>query len=167
MLREKNGQYLGVLNDFDLAAYVGSEGGTSKQRTGTKPFMAIDRLDKNPPRHMFRHDLESLFYVIIWLTMRYENGVEIEDPPLESWAKSDSARLIEEKQLLLFRGLPDPLPSFMALRPMMDEIRMMFLNGMVAYNTKENDNSFDHETLGGHVTFTKFWDVCNTVCPTP
>lgn len=116
--------------------------------------------------HMFGRDLESLFYVIIWLTMRYENSVEIEDPPLESWAKSDSAQLIANK-LFMFDKLPDPLPSFVKLKPMMSRLCKMFLDGLGARSNEEKDAYFDHETLSRHVTFTKFWVVCNTVYPTP
>ena len=41
-----------------------------KYRTGTGPFMAMDLLreeDDPPPPHLYRHDLESLFYIFIYV----------------------------------------------------------------------------------------------------
>lgn len=36
-------------------------------RTGTGPFIAEDLLVfKNPPQHLYRHDLESFFWVLVW-----------------------------------------------------------------------------------------------------
>ncbi|KAJ7681464.1 hypothetical protein B0H14DRAFT_2299561, partial [Mycena olivaceomarginata] len=65
MFQRIDGKLYGVLNDFDLAAFHdGSVPSTSKQRTGTKPFMARDLLDHPPPRHLYRHDLESFLYVL-------------------------------------------------------------------------------------------------------
>ncbi|KAJ7645774.1 hypothetical protein B0H17DRAFT_884229, partial [Mycena rosella] len=61
MYRTKNGKIFGVLNDFDLSLLMNAaDPSTSKQRTGTKPFMAIDLLVPQPPVHLYRHDLESL-----------------------------------------------------------------------------------------------------------
>ncbi|KAJ7086189.1 hypothetical protein C8R44DRAFT_539879, partial [Mycena epipterygia] len=66
MYRTKNGQIFGVLNDFDLSLLIDADDlSTSNQRTGTKPFMAIDLLVPQPLAHRYRHDLESLFYVIL------------------------------------------------------------------------------------------------------
>ncbi|KAJ7795014.1 hypothetical protein B0H14DRAFT_116794 [Mycena olivaceomarginata] len=63
MFQRIDGKLYGVLNDFDLAAFHdGSVPSTSKQRTGTKPFMARDLLEHPPPRHLYRHDLESFLY---------------------------------------------------------------------------------------------------------
>lgn len=36
-------------------------------RTGTGPFMALDLLREGTvPRHIYRHDLESFFFVLVW-----------------------------------------------------------------------------------------------------
>ncbi|KAF8144290.1 hypothetical protein K438DRAFT_1992935 [Mycena galopus ATCC 62051] len=66
--RIKNDKIFGVLNDFDLSLLLDADNiSTSRQRTGTKPFMAIDLLVPQPPPHLYRHDLESLYYVILWI----------------------------------------------------------------------------------------------------
>ncbi|KAH8814647.1 hypothetical protein DL96DRAFT_1560959 [Flagelloscypha sp. PMI_526] len=80
----------GVLNDFDLSSDQSTEGPpTSNQRTGTAPFMAIDLLKRDPPpRHLYRHDLESLYYIIVsvlhfafkrGLLARIHQGDELKD----------------------------------------------------------------------------------------
>ena len=82
MLRKEDDKIYGVLNDLDLAVDADVKSASSKQRTGTKPFMAIDLLRPDPPVHMYCHDLESMFYVVVWITSRFHNGEEISDPPL-------------------------------------------------------------------------------------
>ncbi|KAG7447144.1 uncharacterized protein BT62DRAFT_844081, partial [Guyanagaster necrorhizus] len=74
--RTVDGHLRGVLNDFDLSAYRHETGPSSRQRTGTLPYMAFELLinDENghPPKHLYRHDVESIFYVILLLCCRYE-----------------------------------------------------------------------------------------------
>ena len=39
-----------------------------RYRTGTGPFMALDLLCDGPvPLHVYRHDLESFFYVLVYV----------------------------------------------------------------------------------------------------
>ncbi|KAJ7225847.1 hypothetical protein GGX14DRAFT_348735 [Mycena pura] len=90
MVRYKNGLRYGVLNDLDLVIEMNTDLlPTSKQRTGTKPFMArdllCDNLQGNPTPHLYRYDLESLFYVLVFLTTHYDNGEEIQSPPFGDW----------------------------------------------------------------------------------
>ncbi|KAF9029822.1 hypothetical protein BDZ89DRAFT_696830 [Hymenopellis radicata] len=60
MWHVRKGRICGVLNDFDLSSYRGASGGSSKQRTGTRPYMAheLHETDDNgdPPVHLYRHD---------------------------------------------------------------------------------------------------------------
>ncbi|KAJ2912893.1 hypothetical protein MD484_g7522, partial [Candolleomyces efflorescens] len=63
---------LGVLNDFDLAAIMepGAESPSKAglERTGTKPFMAVDLLMKPSEmiKHLYAHDLESMIWCMVW-----------------------------------------------------------------------------------------------------
>ncbi|KAJ7679237.1 hypothetical protein DFH06DRAFT_1415212 [Mycena polygramma] len=68
--RKIQGKVYEVLNDFDLAEFYdpAERPPSSKQRTGSKPYMAIDLLVPDPPQHQYRHDLESFLYVIVFLT---------------------------------------------------------------------------------------------------
>jgi hypothetical protein len=54
MYRVKDENIYDILNDFDL----GHAGPSSNQRPGTKPYMAIDPLDKQSPKHMYCHGQE-------------------------------------------------------------------------------------------------------------
>ncbi|KAF8495044.1 hypothetical protein BU17DRAFT_59516, partial [Hysterangium stoloniferum] len=81
MFRREKDEIFGVLNDFDMACYVdGTENHPeSKQRTGTWPFMSIDLMDPSSPvKHLYRHDLESFFHVLMFFTAHHQNGKEID-----------------------------------------------------------------------------------------
>ncbi|KAF5365888.1 hypothetical protein D9757_011031 [Collybiopsis confluens] len=74
MFRRKGDQVYGVLNDFDLSSLLThmDKSPTSKHRIGTKPFMATDLLDTEWDKgHLYRHDLESLFYIILIVSCHY------------------------------------------------------------------------------------------------
>ncbi|KAH8091035.1 hypothetical protein BXZ70DRAFT_1011293 [Cristinia sonorae] len=44
-----------------------------RYRTGTGPFMALDLLlYKHTPQHLYRHDLESFFWVLVWFTRMFD-----------------------------------------------------------------------------------------------
>ena len=59
----------GVVNDWDMASHPDNKGevptSTARHRTGTISFMACDLLVDKPPVHIYRHDLESFFYILI------------------------------------------------------------------------------------------------------
>ena len=65
--RRANG-FTGMLIDLDLAKQVGSSRSGARHQTGTMQFMAIEVLRK--AAHTFRHDLESFFYVLLWICGR-------------------------------------------------------------------------------------------------
>ncbi|KAG2134033.1 uncharacterized protein EDB93DRAFT_1339835 [Suillus bovinus] len=60
-----NGQWIGVLNDYDLSS-IKRDGPRGKQVTGTVPFMVVDLLSQpvleGKATHLYRHDAESLVY---------------------------------------------------------------------------------------------------------
>ncbi|KAF8915050.1 hypothetical protein CPB85DRAFT_452813 [Mucidula mucida] len=91
----------GVLNDMDLSSDLNDLEdlkATSLRRTGTPPFMAIDLLRKHSvqPDHIYRHDLESLFYVMLILFARYEFiAAEPDDDGAERLVKRLKAPLSE------------------------------------------------------------------------
>ena len=77
----KEGRSHMVLNDFDLAAVM-KPGDTSPakagfERTGTKPFMAVEILavSTGSVKRLCRHDLESIIWVLVWMCLRDENWV--------------------------------------------------------------------------------------------
>jgi Fungal protein kinase len=62
----------GMLIDLDLAKELDSMSRGASHRTGTMQFMAIEVLQGKG--HTYRHDLESFFYVFIWMCIRYGYG---------------------------------------------------------------------------------------------
>ncbi|KAI1311662.1 serine/threonine-protein kinase Sgk2 [Xylaria venustula] len=76
----------GMLIDFDLAKIKDSGPSGARHQTGTMQFMAVEVLRKTD--HIYRHDLESFFYVLLWMCARqsWRNGFAIggEKPPKES-----------------------------------------------------------------------------------
>jgi Fungal protein kinase len=63
------GDSKGILIDLDLAKELDSIPSGASHRTGTMQFMAIEVLQGKG--HTYRHDLESFFYVFIWMCIRY------------------------------------------------------------------------------------------------
>lgn len=68
--------FAGMLIDLDLAKVLGSGRSGARHQIGTMEFMAIEVLQGID--HTYRHDLESFFFVLIWLCARrgwdlYEN----------------------------------------------------------------------------------------------
>ncbi|XMA13633.1 hypothetical protein WAI453_006424 [Rhynchosporium graminicola] len=59
----------GRLIDLDLAKELDSMPSGARHRTGTMQFMAIEVLSGRG--HTYRHDLESFFYVFIWMCIRH------------------------------------------------------------------------------------------------
>ncbi|KIM43121.1 hypothetical protein M413DRAFT_51582, partial [Hebeloma cylindrosporum] len=77
-LMHRNGT--GVLNDFDLARLATPDNPYHRgyDRTGTTPFLALELLTPDGQggkvERRYRHDLESFFWVLAWITACYDNG---------------------------------------------------------------------------------------------
>lgn len=161
MLRKEGGDVYAVLNDLDLAVGVDVKSKSSKHRTGTTPFMAFDLLERDPIVHMYRHDLESLFYVLVWITSRFENGVEIKDPPLQDWAESEDPFSVKIK-FMLHAPFFHPTKGFQSFRPWFSLMQGMFLDGFSARTRAKGSllpSHFAEDTLGGSVTFDAFQSI--------
>ncbi|KHO00997.1 serine/threonine-protein kinase Sgk2 [Metarhizium album ARSEF 1941] len=59
----------GMLIDLDLAKVRDSGPSRARHQTGTMQFIAIEVLQNVD--HTYRHDLESFFYVLLWMCARY------------------------------------------------------------------------------------------------
>jgi len=68
-------QVYGVLTDYDLSSWKKDLNDnytrTSQQRTGTPPYMAHELLLGASTTHLYRHDLESLFYIMLLMGARH------------------------------------------------------------------------------------------------
>ena len=174
MLRREGHTVYGVLSDMDLAVSVGVTNPSSKQRTGTKPFMAIDLLRPDPPVHMYRHDLESMFYVLVWITSLFNNGKELIEPPLQEWADLGGMALIKEKNSFIMSEPPPPTSEFDALGRWVVSLQTTIRDGFSARTKYRSELAiakrskamhspiFEEETLGGFVTFDMFQAILDT-----
>jgi hypothetical protein len=166
MCREKDGIIYGVLADFDLAVYTIRAGPSSKQRTGTRPFMAIDLLEKDPPQHMYRHDLESIAYVFFWIILRYDNGSQIPKPPLQEWWTFRGHHLADVKRSFLHRPFLTVPSAYSGFQTWAVKLWWLLHDGYAAQThyvmdciTGISNASYDMQTLGGYVSFDKFAEV--------
>src|ERR1700737_2336133 len=115
---------------------------------------------------MYCHDLESMFYVLLWKTSRFHNGEEIVNPPLQEWADKDGmALLVWKRSFISHEAPPAPTSQFISLRrcwviPLLKMIEEGFAARRRYLLEKETPESatlyFDDDTLGGLVTFDKF-----------
>ncbi|GAW07697.1 protein kinase [Lentinula edodes] len=177
MFRRIDGKVYGVLNDFDLSSRVRDmdNGPTSNQRTGTRPFMSLDLL--NPVwkgGHFYRHDLESLFYIMLCLACRYEApGVPAPEPrPYSQWFSGSDEEICDNKHkfltdpLVLAQDLPIQ-PYFAHFKPWLNLMHRLVSEGyhtrprpdidMSAYPALKkhlpSKTLFDWQTLDGNVTY--------------
>lgn len=175
-----DGTICGVLSDYDLSLMLALQdrGPSSKQRTGTRPFMARDLLEPTPRKHLYRHDLESLFYVIIVLVYRSQDDKLKEHEKFENflalkdWFTLAPAQLLKEKKAFFSTAMPLAPPAFKKLDLPIVRMRRIFDAGYLARRdhadmTMRSENPvkpiFDELTLGGHVDFDKFQEILDSV----
>jgi hypothetical protein len=118
----------GMLIDLDLAKEL--DGG-ARHRTGTMEFMAIEVLQG--VSHTYRHDLESFFYVFLWLCVRRgaERFSRRKVSPyrvLTSWYTGDHEQIADAKRGQMDKGgfqrILDAFSSPLdALKPVAEKIR--------------------------------------------
>ncbi|KAJ4467704.1 hypothetical protein C8J55DRAFT_525635 [Lentinula edodes] len=183
MVREKNGQKYGVLNDWDLASWLSTQNevSTSKFRTGTKPYMAHEQhSSKWQGPHRFRHDLESVFYVILLLVSLYSSPTEkvrfpsTGDDRYEKWHKQDDGVLLGQKGNIVRAGdwQPFPQPFFSGFTLWLAALQKNLRRGI--FNLENHKHAvlaasqplkpgrrppqvpfFDEDTLGGYFSYKK------------
>ena len=91
----------GVLTDYDLSSWrkdlENDYTRTSQQRTGTPPYMAYELLQGRSATHLYRHDLESLFYIML-LTVAHHTIAPAKSGP------SAREEFVMRDGTLLYRG---------------------------------------------------------------
>lgn len=116
-----------ILNDFDLATRVTptgepAGGPTSRHRTGTLPFMALDILTglfqehelgqkpiDNSAYHRLRYDYESLLYVALWCCFTCEKTPQkagLVDAQVACWERGTYRGMCNSKSSLLTKSSP-------------------------------------------------------------
>lgn len=150
MYRIIDGKVYGVLNDLDLSSLredVTKGTPTSFQRTGTPPYMAIDLLvdDGSAPRHLYRHDLESLAYAILLRCSRHkfifsDHLERLLKPPFDGWFDANVTWSdLAGRKVLFFRQLTSVAniihPSFQDFVPWLNTLLSAFKEGFKAKET--------------------------------
>ncbi|KAG5640423.1 hypothetical protein DXG03_008706 [Asterophora parasitica] len=165
-----------ILNDWDMASWVDDNDNiplsTAQHCTGTLPFMAMELMVPNPPAHLYRHDLKSFFYILIWAALHYDfknkTRASRVHPAIEEWNNSKMKSVHDNKGLLL-RNSKDivtiiaqiPLQC-QALGPWIHAIWDLFYEGSLIQGHYEMAKrrgataTWDNKTYGGCITFEKF-----------
>jgi len=131
--KETNG-FTGMLIDEDLAKEIGSGPSGARHQTGTMEFMAIEVLQR--VAHTYRHDLESFFYVLLWICARrvWERGFgcRVTDRPKESmlseWYTGSFKEIARRKEHAMgvsgFKAICEEFPEALSsVKPLCREIR--------------------------------------------
>ena len=139
----------GVLTDYDLSSWTASLTSdytkTSQQRTGTPPFMAHGLLGGSDTLHLYRHDVESLFYIILILATHYEieasgkgkvGGVQVrqglKELPYQAWFDQPSYKALAYFKLGFFSDFHhfNLSPAFEDFRDWLEDLYLSFRRGV-------------------------------------
>ncbi|KAG5638576.1 hypothetical protein H0H81_011796 [Sphagnurus paluster] len=168
-----DGDVKGILNDWDMASKVDEtdqvESSTAQHCTGTLPFMARDLLvDGNPPPHLYRHDLESFFYILVWAALRYDfkSGTRLPTPEcIQKWESSmedaedaKNMMITSGKRLKLILSHAQP-QSRNRLVPWISSLGDLFYDGSDSERRSRDNPEWDSKTQGGFITFEKFMNA--------
>ncbi|KAI9863684.1 MAG: hypothetical protein M1813_003707 [Trichoglossum hirsutum] len=142
----------GMLIDLDLAKEMGSGPSGARHRTGTMEFMAIEVLECKP--HTYRHDLESLFYVFLWVIIQYgqQDKMLPEESCLREWHVGSYFGIASNKTGVMvaprFEFILDEFPpEFESLKDLARELRQALFStrdGSIFLGTfTDSDNLYD------------------------
>ncbi|KAJ3741299.1 protein kinase [Lentinula detonsa] len=190
MFRQQDGKIYGILNDFDLSSLVQdmSNGSKSNQRTGTRPFMSIDLLHPIwEGGHLYRHDIESLFYIMLCLACRYErpNAPAPEPRAYAVWFSGTDQQVFANKTAFIINPSAKALPIqpyFAGFKRWLRRIRKKLSSGYKrrpTYSSEESpqsgiesdddqsfdsyeDPNFDWNTLNQCVSYTAMRSIMSS-----
>jgi hypothetical protein len=160
----------GVLTDYDLSSWkkdlIGGYTRTSQQRTGTPPYMAQELLQGTSTTHLYRHDLESLFYIMLLMGGRHTTAPAKGGPdtggksrvvmregarPYEEWFETQRYHRLgfTKEHFFLHRLAIELSPAFEDFRPWLRVLRHHFAKGFCSKNSFLSDQeelpSWDEE----------------------
>jgi hypothetical protein len=144
--------------------------------------MAHGLLDGTDALHLYRHDVESLLYIMLLISTRYEvrapegeedGGLQtregLEALPFDNWFHQrvyETLASVKVKFLSKVSTKLDLSPSFEDFNGWLRELRVAFFSGfhsretyqMLVQEGKRRRGAikeFDDETLGGHISYAK------------
>jgi len=166
----------GVVNDWDMSSKLGEDGNVIRSaavhRTGTAPFMARDLLQEGVAwPHFYRHDMESLFYILVWAAVHYsleneeQNRTKINSgkihPELSQWMGEhrESYKVMflldDDKKDSIFSHIGKEFKD--VKEEWLEPLWNLFNN---AYSKKlkwnPHDTTHDYATYDGKLTFETF-----------
>ncbi|KIK53302.1 hypothetical protein GYMLUDRAFT_88460 [Collybiopsis luxurians FD-317 M1] len=175
MCRRIGNRVYGVLNDFDVSSYVRDLGlESSKDRRGTRPFMAYDLLSKEwTGEHMYRHDLESLFCIMLIVCCNYRRPNRRADRrPYSNWFLGVDAEVRwRKKTFLLSTGdISTNIQNYFLgfeqwLTTLSSWLRSGYKESLALQEREEREEEegevkpFDFATLGGRITYKEMNDL--------
>ena len=168
MYRVIKGKVYGVLTDYDLSSWTASltpdYTKTSRQRTGTPPFMASGLLDGTDAVHLYRHDVESLFYIMLILATHYDiqapkkgkgGGIRTREGlkalPYQEWFDQPSYKSLASFKQTFFSNLGhlNLSPTFEDFRGWLGDLRLSFRRGVRAKQIYEEELMFLQQQQDG------------------
>jgi hypothetical protein len=172
MFKSAEGRAKGIVNDWDMASHLDTAGevttSTARHRTGTIPFMARELLVDEPPVHLYRHDLESFFYILVWAAVHFDIQSKTRlpiHPVLKEW-DNDSLRITWHAKGNFLLGAGASELVFSHVREEFSDVLdnwilplwNLFVDAVQAMPRPGRAvlPGFDHETLGGCLTFDTF-----------
>ncbi|KAJ2916658.1 hypothetical protein MD484_g3733, partial [Candolleomyces efflorescens] len=177
---DKHGQVKGVLNDWDMASFrdpLGKINRTvdARHRTGTPRFMAIDLLWGTPNSHLYRHELESVFYILLWGALHYDLEAGVRLPTVELVAKwVDDPENIANAKSRFFYDSKHAVQVLNAIRPEFQDLRKDWIEPLyrlfrgarrsVPDALDGPDPDYDYDTYGGRLSF---WTFMEAIKQTP
>jgi hypothetical protein len=172
MFKHKEGEAKGIVNDWDMASILNDAGevpnSTAKHRTGTVPFMARDLLVPVPPAHLYRHDLESFMYILVWAAIHYDLKTKTRSeeihPELRLWGdKKFKLALNAKETFVLTRGSKQTIFNFVReeFKGLLEDwikpvVRLFREADWKATRCEEDGLEYDDVTGGGFLTFKEF-----------
>ncbi|KAL5498643.1 hypothetical protein ACEPAH_1998 [Sanghuangporus vaninii] len=143
---------IGFLIDLDCATEVVHMRGAKAELTGTLPFMPIEMLENYGCEHKYYFDLESLFYVLVWICLTEDgprredhypkSGYAFQGSALDRWCGGDSIpkqddnvvfenignikRATMENAMVFHRSILSHLPEyFKPIRTLLKDLRKL------------------------------------------
>ncbi|KAI9770216.1 MAG: hypothetical protein M1839_003244 [Geoglossum umbratile] len=154
----------GMLIDLDLAKELDSGPSGARHRTGTMEFMAIEVL--KGMAHTYRHDLESFFYVFLWVIIRYGQETDKNLPKksrLRDWYKGtyDQIARIKKGDMSEFEEITAEFPPmFEDVKGLAEELRdILFGTGRLFTGTYKKREDLDRMYDGMINAFEKTIEV--------
>ena len=158
MYRRIDGKVYGVLTDFDLSSWTASltsdYTSTSQQRTGTPPYMAHGLLKGTDSLHLYRHDVESLFYIMLILAAHHEihvpqsemekGGVRmrrgLEVLPYEEWFDQKSYKSLGSDKYDFLKNAEEfnLSPDFEDFQDWIESLHWSFQKGLLALDVHKD-----------------------------